>query len=255
MGINASEFRDMPELDLMPPPAAAGAATDSSRATFEWADAPHAETATQGRHSLWQRGFKRTADLVIALILAPLALVLTAAAAITIVLVDRHNPFFIDERVGLGGRRFGCLKLRTMRLDEATFAAYLEEHEDESLRWLESRKLGCDPRVTPLGRWLRRSSIDEVPQLLNVLAGEMSLIGPRPLSEREFVARPEPSQRLLAQVRPGVTGLWQVTGCSDVSNINRIVLDDEYAANWSVRGDLRILVITPASVIAGAGAK
>jgi len=210
---------------------------------------------TGAGHPTWQRAAKRAFDLVISLIVAPVVLLVTAVVAILIVVIDRQNPFFVDERVGRGGARFGCLKLRTMRPDENGFAAYLAANEDELARWHESRKVDWDPRVTKLGAWLRRSSIDELPQLLNVLVGDMSLIGPRPLSEREFVARPEASQRLLEQVHPGVTGPWQVAGRSDLPNVDRVALDDQYAAAWSIRGDLRILVRTPASVLAGAGAK
>jgi len=209
----------------------------------------------QWQRPLWQRTVKRSADVLVVVVIAPLATVLLAVAAILIVVVDRQRPFFVDTRVGRGGRRFGCYKLRTMRSDDVMLSSYLAEHPDEALRWAESRKIDHDPRVTRLGAFVRHSSLDEVPQFLNVLLGQMSLVGPRPLSEREFVVRPADSQRLLEQTRPGVTGLWQVAGRSDISAAERIALDDDYASGWSLRGDLRILLQTPRAVLAGAGAR
>ena len=209
----------------------------------------------QTRRLLWKRVAKRSADIVVVVIAAPLIVPLIVVVAITIVLVDRQRPFFVDARVGRDGRRFGCYKLRTMHSCDAAFAAYLDENSDERLLWIESRKVDHDPRVTRLGAFLRRSSLDEVPQFLNVLVGDMSLVGPRPLSEREFAARPEGSQQLLTDVRPGITGLWQVAGRSDISMVDRIALDDEYARDWSLRGDLRIMLKTPGAVVAGVGAK
>jgi exopolysaccharide production protein ExoY len=207
------------------------------------------------QHALWRRVVKRSADIAIVVVTAPLVLVLIAVGAALIIVVDRRRPFYVDLRVGRGGRHFGCYKLRTMGDDERTFSSFLGARPDEMQRWVEERKVDHDPRVSPLGAMLRHSSMDELPQALNVLVGNMSLVGPRPLSEREFVARPEASQRLLEQVRPGITGLWQVAGRSDVPLDERIALDDEYARDWSLRGDLLILLKTPLAVLAGAGAK
>ena len=214
-------------------------------------DAGHREM----QHALWQRAVKRSADIAIVVVTAPLVLVLIAVASALIIVVDRRRPFYVDLRVGRGGRRFGCYKLCTMRGDEQAFNSFLAAHPDEMQRWVEERKVDHDPRVSRLGAMLRHSSMDELPQALNVLVGNMSLVGPRPLSEREFLARPEESQRLLKQVRPGISGLWQVAGRSDIPLDERIALDDEYVRDWSLHGDLLIVLKTPVAVLVGAGAK
>jgi exopolysaccharide production protein ExoY len=172
-----------------------------------------------------------------------------------IAVIDRQSPFYVDRRVGRGGREFGCFKLRTMRCDDFVLHSYLAANPGESKRWVEDRKVERDPRVTRLGAVLRKLSIDELPQFLNVLVGDMSLVGPRPLSRREFIARPEVSQRLLGQVRPGITGIWQVAGRSTISNQRRVVLDDEYARAWSLRGDVLIVLKTPLAIVARTGAQ
>ncbi|MGE5597274.1 MAG: sugar transferase, partial [Hyphomicrobiales bacterium] len=125
---------------------------------------------------------KRTADLVVSaailVVLSPLLL----AVALAILLIDRQFPFYLDERMGQHVRKFRCWKFRTMRNDDAKLAAYLLENPEEAARYAATRKLNRDPRTTRLGAFLRRTSIDELPQLINVLKGEMSLVGPRPIT-------------------------------------------------------------------------
>jgi exopolysaccharide production protein ExoY len=206
-------------------------------------------------HPRWQRAAKRGADVLVAVLAAPLVVAVTAVCAALIAVVDRHSPFYVDRRIGLGGRAFGCYKLRTMRGDDVVLDSYLAAHPGESKRWVEDRKIEGDPRVTRLGAVLRTLSIDEVPQFLNVFVGDMSIVGPRPLSQREFLARPEGSQRLLAQVRPGITGAWQVAGRCNIPHHTRIALDDEYAREWSLRGDVLIALKTPLAIVARTGAQ
>jgi lipopolysaccharide/colanic/teichoic acid biosynthesis glycosyltransferase len=178
-----------------------------------------------------------------------------AVIALLIRLDSRGPIFFRQERMGLGGRVFGCLKFRTMVPDA-----------EQRLRDLEARnesvggvlfKIKDDPRVTPLGRFLRSSSLDELPQLWNVLVGEMSLVGPRPLQLRdsENLERldPEGYARRLSVI-PGITGPWQVGGRSEVDSMRMIRLDLDYVERWSIGVDVAILFKTVGVVIARQGA-
>jgi exopolysaccharide production protein ExoY len=202
-----------------------------------------------------QRAAKRCCDLaIVALVLVP-AVLLILAAALLIAVVDRQRPFFVDRRVGRGGRLFGCVKLRTMRCAQDDFSLFLLENPVEADLYLASRKVVADPRKTRLGSFLRRSSLDELPQLYNVLVGDMSVVGPRPLSIEEFDARDAEYGESLLRVRPGLTGLWQVKGRSDLSVEDRLRYDEYYARNWSLRLDLRILRATPGAVLSGRGAR
>jgi exopolysaccharide production protein ExoY len=209
--------------------------------------------ALTSRPQLGRRAAKRAFDLTLTVLALPFALVVMSLAALAILLVDRQRPFYFDRRVGLGGRLFRCVKLRTMR--GGTLDAYFEQHPDEAERYRISRKLQQDPRTTRLGSMLRRWSVDELPQLFNVLAGQMSIVGPRPLERSEFLCRGERHCRDLVSVRPGITGLWQVNGRSDVSPRKRAILDRVYARRWSLGLDARILIATPAAVLSRRGAR
>ena len=194
---------------------------------------------------------KNTLDFTVALaallVLSPLLLVV----ALVIKLADRGPVFFRHERVGLGGRRFHVLKFRSMtpQADKRIGWARQATGQDDAVFF----KAADDPRITPIGRFIRHTSIDEIPQLLNVLAGQMSIVGPRPLvpgegaTIRSFVER-----RML--VKPGITGLWQVSGRSALSEDERIRLDFYYVENWSLSGDLVLMARTVSTVLAGKGA-
>jgi lipopolysaccharide/colanic/teichoic acid biosynthesis glycosyltransferase len=193
---------------------------------------------------------KRAMDLIGAvLLLAALAPILMLA----LLLVKLTSPgpaIFVQRRIGHRCKQFGMFKLRTM-VDGA------EELEDE-LAGLQSRstflKIDNDPRVTSLGRFLRKYSIDELPQLCNVLRGEMSLVGPRPLLVCDFRKFPKQEQMRRFSVKPGLTGLWQVSGRSLCSDGERIQLDLDYVDAWHLWLDLRILLRTIPAVICGRGA-
>lgn len=200
------------------------------------------------------RDLKRPIDLAIAAIALLPAAVIVGFAAAAVLLLDRQNPFYLDTRAGVGGRQFRCLKLRTMLSNPAILERYFERHPEERATYAATRKLANDPRITPLGQFLRSSSIDELPQLLNVLRGEMSIVGPRPLSPAEFRARGA-NRFLIASVRPGMTGLWQVSGRSDLDPASRVLLDNYYARNRSTWMDLRILARTPLAVFSRRGAR
>src|SRR5690606_9085749 len=198
----------------------------------------------------WRRIVKRAADLIMTgvglVIISPLML----AIAIAIKVSDRGPVFFKQTRVGLEGSTFTMWKFRTMHVDaEERLAALRAEHPEVGLMF----KLQDDPRVTRVGRFLRRYSLDELPQLFNVLAGSMSLVGPRPpLPEESAKYAPSVRRRLL--VKPGMTGLWQVSGRSELSWEESVRLDLRYVEDWSLALDLMILWKTLRAVIGGEGA-
>lgn len=161
---------------------------------------------------------------------------------------------FRHRRVGLGGRQFECLKFRTMEVDaERRLQEYLDGDPDALREWQEKHKLTNDPRITPFGRFMRRTSLDELPQLVNVLRGDMSVVGPRPIVNEE-VEKYQEHFGLYAAGRPGLTGLWQVSGRNTTTYAERVGYDVEYLRNWSLVRDLRIIIVTIAHVVDGCGA-
>jgi lipopolysaccharide/colanic/teichoic acid biosynthesis glycosyltransferase len=193
---------------------------------------------------------KRALDVVLAsvllIFLAPLILV-----AMVLVRVTSPGPaIFVQRRCGHLGREFRLLKLRTMVDGAHTLQNDLARRQSDRC----FLKVRDDRRVTPVGRFLRRTSIDELPQLLNVLRGDMSLIGPRPLLSCDVRGFPCDQRARRFDMRPGMTGLWQVNGRNDVSDEERMRLDLEYVEDWSLLLDLRILMRTPGAVLSGRGA-
>ncbi len=198
---------------------------------------------------------KRMLDLALTIGTMPLWLPLVGLLALAVWLEDRHAPFFTQERIGRNGRCFRVIKLRTMRIDaEVILQRYLEKNPEARAEWERSFKLKDDPRITRIGRWLRKLSLDELPQLFNVLKGEMSLVGPRPLPAYHHDELPHLVQQLRMRVRPGMTGLWQVSGRSDAGNEGMARWDTFYIRNWSVWLDLVILIRTIRVVLKGHGA-
>jgi exopolysaccharide production protein ExoY len=200
------------------------------------------------------KGTKRALDVIGASFLLVLSVPIFIAVA-ALVAIDGGPIFFFHRRVGRKGETFGCIKFRTMILGaEECLDEYLSYHPEAQMEWAKERKLSFDPRVTAIGRFLRLSSLDELPQLLNVLKGEMSLVGPRPVTQGELVhygfATP-----LYKSVRPGITGLWQVSGRNELAYELRVRLDEQYVKNWSFVADLRILLRTPAVVVSRRGAR
>ena len=199
---------------------------------------------------------KRLADIAIA---APALIVtapLLAAVACAVKLQDGGPALFMQPRIGLDGGIFTLLKFRTMVQDGPDrLAQLLRENPAAAREWAEKQKITNDPRITPLGRFLRRSSLDELPQLLNVLLGHMSIVGPRPM----LVDQPKvygPAYDAYCRARPGITGLWQVSGRNDILDFERwIDLDLEYARTWSLWVDLRILLKTVVVVLLARGAQ
>ncbi len=181
------------------------------------------------------------------LFLAPVAL----AVALAVRLTSRGPVFFCQDRVGSGGRTFRMVKFRSMYVDAEKRRAALERRNVNSDGLLF--KIPDDPRITPVGRFIRKYSLDEIPQLINVLSGKMSLVGPRPNLPSE-VARYGDDMRRRLLVKPGITGLWQISGRNDLTWLETVQLDLRYVENWTLGYDLMILWKTPSAVARAAGA-
>ena len=161
---------------------------------------------------------------------------------------SKGPAFYKHLRVGQGGRAFYLYKFRTMFLhDETLLRDYLATHPDAQQEWDEQHKLRYDPRVTPLGAILRRTSLDELPQVVNVLLGQMSFVGPRPIV-RDEIRRYGRAFPIYAAAKPGITGLWQTNGRGCVSYAQRVSLDVSYVKNWSLAVDLGLLARTARTV-------
>lgn len=198
---------------------------------------------------------KRAMDLALVVITAPLWIPFCALLALSIWLEDRCNPFFVQERVGLFGDRFKTWKFRTMHPNaEAVLKKALEENPKLAAEWAVDCKLKNDPRTTRVGSCLRKYSLDELPQLWNVLIGEMSLVGPRPLPDYHYDQLPTSVQALRDRARPGMTGLWQVSGRSEAGTKGMERWDAYYVRNWSIWLDLVILIRTVRVVLSARGA-
>jgi len=189
--------------------------------------------------------------LLAIILLAPLMLAIAALIRGS----DGGPALFRQARIGRGSRHFYCWKFRSMVVDaEAALANHLAARPEAAREWAETQKLAHDPRVTRLGEFLRKSSLDELPQLFNVLVGEMSLVGPRPIVPAECERYGDDLKFYLA-ARPGITGLWQVSGRSDCSYPERVALDVAYAKDWRLAADIVILVRTVPAVLTGRGSR
>jgi Undecaprenyl-phosphate galactose phosphotransferase WbaP len=197
---------------------------------------------------------KRALDIIGAgvglVLLAPFFLIVAL-----MVRADGGPAFFAHQRVGRGGKLFGCLKFRSMVVDsQARLESLLANDPTARAEWEATRKLKNDPRITRIGRFLRSTSLDELPQLINVLRGEMSLVGPRPVQEAEIDRYYGASAAHYMAVRPGITGLWQVSGRSETSYESRVALDVSYVSRPSLLADISILLRTPVAVLSRRGA-
>jgi len=211
------------------------------------------ESTTRYLRKPADRRSKRAFDLVAAslllLLFGPLLLLIAIA-----VRLDGGPALFGHRRLGAGGTSFRCWKFRSMVPDaEAVLARTLATDPEARAEWERDFKLRNDPRVTPLGNFLRKSSLDELPQLVNVLKGEMSLVGPRPIVAAE-VERYGAAMEEYRACKPGITGLWQVSGRNDVDYAERVELDRRYAWTWSLKGDVAILFRTLGVVARRSGA-
>jgi exopolysaccharide production protein ExoY len=189
--------------------------------------------------------FDMTLAAIAVFLLAPLMLGIAAC----IIGADGGPALFRQKRVGKNGKPFTCLKFRSMVVDaDAALVEHFAKHPEAAREWRDSQKLNADPRVTRLGTFLRKTSLDELPQLLNILGGEMSFVGPRPIVPDEIDRYGERFAHCFS-VPPGLTGLWQVSGRSDCSYAHRVALDSRYVSDWRLLGDLEILLLTVPAVL------
>lgn len=201
-----------------------------------------------------QSYLKRALDISITalslIFMSPLLLFLAVAVFVMIgrPIIFRHT------RLGLNGKRFSCLKFRTMVPHaETALQRHLANNPEAAREWARNFKLQDDPRITPFGHFLRRSSFDELPQLFNILVGDMSLVGPRPIVPDELTKYGDQADLLLS-VRPGLTGLWQVSGRSNLSNEMQVALDIHYIQTWTFTQDIKIIARTVPAVLMQRGA-
>lgn len=198
-----------------------------------------------------KRAFDIAASTCLLVVLSPLFLVISAA----IKRADAGPVTYAHIRVGKNGVLFRCLKFRTMVTDaESKLAEWQISNPELHEQFLQTFKLKDDPRITPIGRWLRRTSLDELPQLWNVLKGQMSLVGPRPVIIQELDQHYGSAASLYLRVRPGLTGLWQISGRNEIGYSQRVLLDEWYVLNWSFWNDIVILIQTVRVVLSGKGA-
>jgi Undecaprenyl-phosphate galactose phosphotransferase WbaP len=213
-------------------------------------DADRAYPLAHGTLSAAKRAFDIVAAASALLVLLPVLALCACAVRMT----SPGPVFFRQRRLGQGGEEFSILKFRTMVLDsEARLQHLLATDPQARIEWDADHKLRSDPRVTTIGGFLRRFSLDELPQFWNVLVGEMSMVGPRPIVRHE-VPRYREAFSTYTKVRPGITGLWQVSGRNDTGYEERVSLDCRYVQNWSPMMELRILIKTVGTVISAAGA-
>lgn len=215
----------------------------------EVAQAPERPALPASPYAVPKRALDVVGAMVLAVVFSPLILGI-------LILMRREGDSIIyrHRRVGRDGQTFECLKFRTMVPNADLLLRELLERDPEiKAEWVRDHKLRCDPRVTRLGRFLRRTSLDELPQLWNVMRGEMSLVGPRPVVKEELL-RYGRNVRTYLSAKPGITGLWQVKGRNDTDYRRRVVLDTYYVRNQNLLLDLYILLKTTRVVLGGSGA-
>lgn len=200
--------------------------------------------------SLYSRVTKRAIDCILILLAAPVVVPIVLLAALFVSL-DGGSPFYIQRRVGQGGRIFRMWKLRSMVKDaDARLESHLAENPEARKEWDATQKLKKDPRITRFGRLIRKSSLDELPQLWNVLKGDMSLVGPRPMmvSQRDLY-----HGQSYFRLKPGITGFWQISDRNECRFRDRVRFDDAYEAAVSFKTDVTVLLRTVMVVIRGTG--
>jgi exopolysaccharide production protein ExoY len=196
---------------------------------------------------------KRQFDLGLATFAIIFLLPVLMFVAIVVFLTQGRPIIYRQPRLGLKGKTFSCLKFRSMITNaDVVLREYLDKNPQAALQWQQQQKLMDDPRITRFGMFLRRSSFDELPQLFNILAGDMSFVGPRPIVPDEVVRYGDRAV-LLMSVRPGLTGLWQISGRSNVSYETRVRLDMEYIETRTLVGDLKIIVRTVPAILSQRG--
>ena len=200
------------------------------------------------------RRVKRVLDLLVCTCALPVALPLGGLIALLIRMDSKGAALYTQQRIGKNGKPFTLYKFRTMTQNaDAELEIYLKNNPALADEWKRTQKLQNDPRVTKIGHLLRKTSLDELPQLINVFKGEMSLVGPRPIVEDE-IERYGKVFKEYCEMDPGLTGLWQISGRSDTTYARRLACDHKYANNWSLWLDIKILAKTIPTALKGFGA-
>jgi exopolysaccharide production protein ExoY len=226
------------------------ASRDMTSLSSTYTQSTYIQTASSQRPSAYRDVLKRVLDVVLVMLFVPFWLPLVVVCAALVVL-DGHNPFYFQKRIGRNGDVFRLWKLRSMVPDaEARLQAHLDVDPAARKEWNATQKLKNDPRVTPIGRVLRKVSLDELPQLFNVLSGDMSLVGPRPMMVDQKTLYP--GERYF-EMRPGLTGLWQVSERNHCSFAERARFDNTYHRIMSFGTDSLILLRTIGVVLRGTG--
>ena len=224
--------------------------SSSPRETMVVSAAEMARLSTDRHARVYRHFLQRALDVVLVILAAPFwqPLVLAGAA---LVMLDGHSPFYTQARIGRNGRVFRIWKLRSMVPNaDARLEAYLAANPEARAEWDATQKLKNDPRITVVGRILRKTSLDELPQLFNVLTGDMSLVGPRPIMVSQ---KPLYPGRRYYDMRPGLTGLWQISERNECSFVQRVVFDDTYHRAMSFWTDAKIILRTVGVVLRGTG--
>ncbi len=215
---------------------------------------PSSASNIADRYVVQKSPLTRVLDVFLVLLASPNFILIILVIAILIALESKGGVFYSQIRIGKGGQKFRAYKFRTMVQNaDHLLQNYLGKSPELMAEWLANHKLKRDPRVTRVGGFLRKFSLDELPQLWNIFIGDMSLIGPRPIVEEEIEKYGECFE-LYKQARPGLTGLWQVSGRSDTSYERRVELDEYYLLNWSFKLDIQILLKTVLVVLRRNGA-
>jgi Undecaprenyl-phosphate galactose phosphotransferase WbaP len=200
------------------------------------------------------QAIKRVLDICLVLIALPILTVLFIVLAVLIRIASPGPIFYTQKRIGKDGREFTIWKFRTMVVNaEQDLKEYLQKHPSLQIEWQDNQKIKDDPRVTAIGKILRRLSLDELPQIINIFNGDMSLVGPRPIVYEEIPFYGD-NYHLYTRVKPGLTGLWQVSGRNDRTYDERVNLDEYYVRNWSIWMDIYIIATTINAVLTGKGA-
>ncbi|QQE10127.1 undecaprenyl-phosphate galactose phosphotransferase WbaP [Planctomycetota bacterium] len=202
----------------------------------------------------YKRMIKYALETFLILAMCPIVIPLFTLICVLIKLDSRGPVFYLQPRVGKNGKLFNMIKFRTMRTNaDALLDSYLEENPAQRMEWMRTHKLKNDPRITRVGKLLRKSSLDELPQLYNVIFGDMALVGPRPIFTKD-IKHYQQNFVIYKQVRPGITGMWQTHGRNTLTHPERVQLDVYYVQNWSVWLDLHLLIKTFSTVLLGRGA-
>lgn len=199
--------------------------------------------------------FKRTFDILFSLFVLVITAPMLLLIALSIRFFSKGKVVYAHERIGRGGKTFRCLKFRTMYADaDQRLIEILANNPEMRKEWEQNHKLKNDPRVTPIGKFLRKTSLDEFPQFFNVLRGDLSVVGPRPVVRSEIQNHIGSKASTILSVRPGITGLWQVSGRSDTSYATRIKLDEKYIQEQSLLLDLKLILKTIPCMVWSKGA-